>query len=120
MILLPLNAMDQAPSAAAASQQTLGSIGSPLVDKQWIKPLTGAQQMLRLLARWLPTCSLVVVADPSLFGVGLLDAVRHQVAVITRLRFDAALFELAPPRPTGTVAVGRGAKGPAYPPSKCA
>ena len=65
--------------------------------------LERAQQMLRLLARWLPTRSLVVVADHAFSALAFLDAVRHQVAVITRLRLDAALFEPAPPRRPGTV-----------------
>ena len=65
--------------------------------------LRRAQQMLRLLARWVPTRSVVVVADQAFSALAFLDAVRHQVAVITRLRLDAALFEPAPPRPTGTV-----------------
>ena len=65
--------------------------------------LERAQQMLRLLARWVPTRSVVVVADQAFSALALLDAVRPQVAVITRLRLDAALFEPAPPRPAGTV-----------------
>ena len=65
--------------------------------------LVRAQQMLRLLARWLPTRSLVVVADQAFAALAFLDAVRQQVAVITRLRLDAALFEPAPPRVPGTV-----------------
>ena len=65
--------------------------------------LRRAQQMLCLLARWVPTRSIVVVADQAFSALAFLDGVRHQVAVITRLRLDAALFEPAPPRPTGTV-----------------
>ena len=65
--------------------------------------LVRAQQMLRLLARWLPTRRLVVVADHAFSALAFLDAVRQQVAVITRLRLDAALFEPAPPRRPGTV-----------------
>jgi hypothetical protein len=59
--------------------------------------LKRAQQMLCLLARWVPTRSVVVVADQAFSALAFLDAVRHQVAVITRLRLDAALFEPAPP-----------------------
>ena len=75
--------------------QTHGRAHQPL--------LAHAQQMLRLLARWLPTRSLVVVADHAFSALAFLDAVRQQVAVITRLRLDAALFEPAPPRRPGTV-----------------
>ena len=75
--------------------QARGRPHQPLLER--------AQQMLRLLARWLPTRSLVVVADHAFSALAFLDAVRHQVAVITRLRLDAALFEPAPPRRSGTV-----------------
>ena len=75
--------------------QTHGRAHQPLLAR--------AQQMLRLLARWLPTRSLVVVADHAFSALAFLDAVRQQVAVITRLRLDAALFEPAPPRRPGTV-----------------
>ena len=50
--------------------------------------LERAQQMLRLLARFLPTRSVVVVADQAFSALALLDAVRHPVAVITRLRLE--------------------------------
>lgn len=75
--------------------QARGRPHQPLLER--------AQQMLRLLARWLPTRSIVVVADQAFSALVFLDAVRQQVAVITRLRLDAALFEPAPPRPAGTV-----------------
>ena len=75
--------------------QARGRAHQPLLER--------AQQMLRLLARWLPTRSLVVVADQAFSALAFLDGVRHQVAVITRLRLDAALFEPAPPRRPGTV-----------------
>ena len=58
--------------------------------------------MLRLLARWLPHRALVVVADHSFSALAFLDSVRDWVAVITRLRLDAALYEPAPARPAGT------------------
>ncbi|HIG57292.1 MAG TPA: transposase [Candidatus Handelsmanbacteria bacterium] len=62
-----------------------------------------AQQMLGLLARWVPHRRLVVVADHSFSALAFLDAVRNHVAVVTRLRLDAALYEPAPPRPAGTL-----------------
>jgi len=65
--------------------------------------LARAQSMLRLLARWLPERTLVVVADHAFSALTFLDAVRDKVAVITRLRLDAALYEPAPQRPPGTV-----------------
>jgi hypothetical protein len=54
--------------------------------------------MLVLVARWLPGRDLVVTADSSFAALELLEAVRAQVAVVTRLRLDAALYEPAPER----------------------
>jgi hypothetical protein len=57
-----------------------------------------ARQMLFLVARWLPGRDLVVTADSSFAALELLEAVRTQVAVVTRLRLDAALYAPAPER----------------------
>jgi len=57
-----------------------------------------ARQLLLLLARWLPTRQIVAVADSSYAAIELLAAVRRQLTVITRLRLDARLFDLPPPR----------------------
>jgi len=57
-----------------------------------------ARQMLLLVARWLPGRDLVVTADSSFAALELLEAVRAQVAVVTRLRLDAAVYEPAPAR----------------------
>src|SRR5689334_10122012 len=51
--------------------------------------------MIRRLRRWLPERGLVVVADAA--------GVPRTVAVITRLRLDAALSDPAPPREPRTV-----------------
>lgn len=50
-----------------------------------------ACQMLLLVKQWLPQREVVVVADSSFAALELLDAVRAQVTVVTRLRLDAAL-----------------------------
>jgi hypothetical protein len=50
-----------------------------------------ARQMLLLVARWLPGRDRVVTADSSFAALALLEAVRTQGAVVTRLRCDAAL-----------------------------
>src|SRR5512144_776101 len=57
------------------------------------QPLTArAQQLLRLLQRWLPERALVVIADRSFAALELLATVsRDTVSLVTRLRLDAAL-----------------------------
>jgi len=68
------------------------------------KKLTDWGRQLVLQARrWLPGRELVVVADSAFAALEFLAAVsRHHVAVITRLRLDAALYDPAPPRLPGT------------------
>jgi DDE superfamily endonuclease len=60
-----------------------------------------ARQMLLLVKRWLPERKVVVVADSSFAALELLEAVREEVSIITRLRLDAALYEPAPQRKRG-------------------
>ncbi len=69
------------------------------------KKLTDWGRQLVLQARrWLLGRKLVVVADSAFAALEFLAAVsRHRVAVITRLRLDAALYEPAPFRLPGTV-----------------
>jgi hypothetical protein len=62
-----------------------------------------ARQMLLLVKRWLPQRQLVVVADSSFAALELLDSVRHEMTIITRLRLAAALYEPAPARKLGQV-----------------
>lgn len=64
------------------------------------------RQMLLQLRRWLPDRTLVAVADSTYAALDLLAAcarLPNPVAVITRLRLDAALYDPAPARPPGTV-----------------
>jgi DDE superfamily endonuclease len=60
-----------------------------------------ARQILLLVKRWLPQRAIVVVADSSYAALELLYAVREAVAVVTRLRLDAALYEPATVRQPG-------------------
>ena len=60
-----------------------------------------ARQMLLVVKRWLPERELIVVADSSFAALELLEAVREEVSLITRLRLDAALYEPAPQRKRG-------------------
>jgi hypothetical protein len=72
-----------------------------------------ARQMLLALRRWLPDRALVVVADASFAALELLDAVRRELTVVTRLRLDAALYAPAPIRPRRgpLLALGPGTNG---------
>src|SRR5215213_2560829 len=71
------------------------------------KKLTDWARQLALQAkRWLPDRALILVADSGFAALELLATLaRHGVTCVTRLRFDAALYEPAPPRRPG--AVGR-------------
>jgi hypothetical protein len=61
-----------------------------------------ARQILRQVRRWVPQRELIVVADSSFAVLTLLHELQHLVqpiAMLTRLRLDAALYEPAPVRP---------------------
>lgn len=58
------------------------------------------QAMLRIW-RWFPEKKLIFVADSSYAALDLLNAVREKVTVVTKLRLDAALYEVAPERTAG-------------------
>ena len=63
-----------------------------------------ARQALLLLRRWLPERALVVVADSGDAAIALLARgarLANPIAVVTRLRLDAALYEPAAPRRAG-------------------
>ena len=63
-----------------------------------------ARQLVLQARRWLPGRKLVVVGDSSFAALELLAALsRRDVACITRLRLDAALYDPAPARLPGTV-----------------
>jgi hypothetical protein len=55
-----------------------------------------ARQLLLMVKRWVPERPIVVVADSSFAALELLDAARHELCMITRLRLDAALYDPAP------------------------
>ena len=60
-----------------------------------------ARQLLLQIKRWLPNRSVIAVGDSSYAVIDLLNAVKEQVCVITRLRLDAALYQPAPLRDPG-------------------
>jgi hypothetical protein len=62
------------------------------------------RQLLLQARRWLPERAIVVVADSGYAALALLDRcrrLRRPIAVVTRLRLDAALYEPAPSRRPG-------------------
>src|SRR5512144_455939 len=67
------------------------------------RPLTErARQLLRVVQRWLPGRTRVVVADSGFAALELLAAVSSDMlSVGTRLQLDAALYEPAPARVAG-------------------
>ena len=60
-----------------------------------------ARQAIMLIKRWLPDFDLVFVGDSSFAALDLLGAVKDKVAVVSRLRLDAALYKKARARRQG-------------------
>jgi DDE superfamily endonuclease len=60
-----------------------------------------ARQAILQIWRWLPEKKLIFVGDSSYAALDLLNAVREKVPVVTKLRLDAALYEVAPERTKG-------------------
>jgi DDE superfamily endonuclease len=60
------------------------------------------RQMMRQVRRWLPGRPLVLVVDGGFAAVSLaLACVKSQVTMVSRLRWDAALYHLPGPQPQG-------------------
>jgi hypothetical protein len=64
-----------------------------------------ARQMVRVVHRWYPQRSLVLVGDTAYAVIEFLAATRSMATIVTRLRLDARLF--APPPPRGPKQTGR-------------
>ena len=60
-----------------------------------------ARQAILLIKRWLPQLDLVFVGDSSFAALDLLNSVRDEVTVVSRLRLDAALYRKARARRKG-------------------
>jgi hypothetical protein len=63
-----------------------------------------ARQSLLLIRRWWPEREIVAVADSGYAAIALLSRLARlskPIAMVTRLRLDAALYEPAPPRRAG-------------------
>lgn len=63
--------------------------------------LDWARQAALQIRRWLPDRSIILVADSAFAAIEFLAAVRKHACVVTRLRLDANLFALPPPRRKG-------------------
>jgi hypothetical protein len=60
------------------------------------------RQMMKQVRRWLPGRRLVLVVDGGFAAVALaLACVKHQVTMVSRLRWDAALYHPPAPQPNG-------------------
>ena len=60
------------------------------------------RQIIKQVRRWLPGRRLVLVVDGGFAAVSLaLACVKSRVAMVSRLRWDAALYHLPGPRPPG-------------------
>jgi hypothetical protein len=57
-----------------------------------------ARQAILQIWRWFPEKQIIFVGDSSYAALDLLNAVREKVAIVTKLRLDAALYEAAPAR----------------------
>jgi len=63
-----------------------------------------ARQMALQARRWLPGREIVLLGDSSFAALEfLVTLARHGLVGVTRLRLDAALYEPAPPRRSGTI-----------------
>ena len=60
------------------------------------------RQMMKQVRRWLPERPLVLVVDGGFAAVSLaLGCVQHHVTMVSRLRWDAALYHRPEPQPPG-------------------
>src|SRR3984957_7966014 len=62
----------------------------------------GRQVMLQV-ARWLPERQIIAVTDSGFAAIDLLNAVRHRICMIARLRLDARQFDPPAHRRAGTI-----------------
>ena len=66
-----------------------------------------ARQAIWLIKRWLPDLAVVFVGDSSFAALDLLNSVKDEVTVVSRLRLDAALYRPARARRQGQLGRSR-------------
>jgi DDE superfamily endonuclease len=83
----------------------LTALGRPV---ETVKPrrhkmsVNGLRQMIQPVRRWLPERPLVLVVDGGFAAISLaLACVKSQVTMVSRLRWEAALYHRPAPRPQG-------------------
>ncbi len=62
-----------------------------------------ARQAILLIKKWLPQMNLIFVGDSSFAALDLLNRVRDEVTVVSRLRLDAALYRKAHAKKVGQI-----------------
>jgi len=62
-----------------------------------------ARQAILLIKKWLPQMNLIFVGDSSFAALDLLNRVRDEVTVVSRLRLDAALYRKARAKKVGQI-----------------
>jgi DDE superfamily endonuclease len=84
----------------------LTTLARPALKHGWRRHKTSidwARQIMKQVRRWLPGHKLVLVVDGGIAAVSLaLACVKHQVVMVSRLRWDAALYQPPTPQPPGT------------------
>jgi hypothetical protein len=81
---------------------TLGRPVEKAMPRRHKTSVDWVRQMMRQVRRWLPERQLVLVVDGGFAAVSLaLACVKSQVAMVSRLRWDAALYHPSGPQPLG-------------------
>lgn len=72
-----------------------GQTRSPKTLLDW------ARQAVLQIRHWLPDRKIILVADTAFAAIEFLAAVRRHASIVTRLRLDAALYDVPPPKRSG-------------------
>jgi hypothetical protein len=81
---------------------TLYRPAEPATSRRSKTSVDGVRQMVKQVRRWLPERRLVLAVDGGFAAVSLaLACVKSRVAMVSRLRWDAALYHRPGPQPPG-------------------